>query len=99
MDISKQTMDGTLIISVKGRLDTNTAPEFKEYFDAESQGAAVIKIDLANLEYVSSAGLRSFLQIHKDCSARGAKYSIENANEAVSEVFAMTGFSGILNIV
>ena len=55
-------------------------------------------MDLSKLEYISSAGLRVLLSAQKIMNKQGTM-SITGANETVMEVFEVTGFSDILNIV
>ena len=60
-------------------------------------GATEVAFDFAKLEYISSAGLRVLLAAHKAFSQKGGM-TITNANEAVLEIFEVTGFKDILNI-
>ena len=55
-------------------------------------------MDLSKLEYISSAGLRVLLSAQKIMHKQG-RMSVTGANETVMEVFEVTGFSDILNIV
>ena len=54
-------------------------------------------LDLVDVEYVSSAGLRALLQIHKDMSKQG-KLKLLNIRPSVKEIFDMIGFSRIFTI-
>ena len=56
-------------------------------------------IDLANVPYMSSAGLRLLLSAHKTMHGNGGELQIANVQAAVREVLDITGFSDILNIV
>lgn len=97
MTINK-TQNGTeLTVAVEGRLDTTTAPELENEFSGSLEGITSLVVDLKNLEYISSAGLRVLLSAHKKVSAAG-KMVVRNVNEIVSEVFEVTGFKDILNI-
>ena len=97
MQINK-TIDGdTLNIALEGRLDTMTAPELEAAVKDELASVDSAVLDLAGLEYVSSAGLRVILSMHKALASKGG-LTVKNPNETVSEVFEVTGFSDILNI-
>ena len=61
------------------------------------EGITEMALDLADVEYVSSAGLRALLQIHKDMSKQG-KLKLLNINTAVKEIFGMIGFLRIFTI-
>lgn len=97
MQITKTKKDNTLVIALEGRLDTMTAPELEAAIKDDLVTADAAELDLTKLEYVSSAGLRVILSMHKTLSAKGG-LTVKNPNETVLEVFEVTGFSDILNI-
>ena len=87
--------NGTLAVSLDGRLDTTTAPEFESFLGENYDGTGLIVIDCEKLSYISSAGLRVLLIAQK--KTKGAMKLI-NVCELVMEVFEMTGFADILVI-
>ena len=97
MNIEKITNDKELIIKVDGRLDTVTAPELEKEVNDSVQGIEVLVFDLAGLDYISSAGLRVVLSAQKIMNAQG-KMIVKNVNEAVMEIFEITGFTDVLTI-
>ena len=93
----KTTTDGTrLTIAVSGRIDTVTAPEVEAAL--KFGDATCVVIDLANVPYMSSAGLRLLLAAHKTMVGKGGELQIANVQEDVREVLDITGFSDILTI-
>ena len=84
-----------LNVSLEGRLDTITAPEFERFLNENLEGVAQLVIDCAKLAYISSAGLRVLLTAHK--KMKGAM-KLMHVCELVMEVFEMTGFADILVI-
>lgn len=96
----KKTVDGkNLIIAISGRLDTVTAPELeKELSDSAIDGAETVTLDMSELEYVSSTGLRVILVLHKNVSKFGGALKIINVNSMIMELFKMTGMSDYLDI-
>ncbi|MBQ9491133.1 MAG: STAS domain-containing protein [Lachnospiraceae bacterium] len=97
MKIEKKT-DGTkLTVALQGRLDTMTAPELDKEFHESLGGVTELVVDLAELEYVSSAGLRVLLSAQKVMNKQGSMV-VKNVNEQIMEVFEVTGFSDILTI-
>ena len=93
-----ETKDGTnLLITLEGRLDTTTAPQLEEIVNKSIAGVSNFKFDFANLEYISSAGLRVLLSAQKIMNKQG-KMTIKNVSEEVMEIFEVTGFSDILTI-
>ena len=97
MTIEKKANETALELKLAGRLDTMTAPELEAELTQSIPGADSITLDLADLEYVSSAGLRVLLSAHKVMSTKGGM-KITHVNETVQEVFDVTGFSDILTI-
>ena len=98
MTITKNASDGTLYITLEGRLDTNTAPQLEAELKASLSGVTELDLDFSGLEYISSAGLRVLLAAQKAMSKQG-KMTIRPVNETIMEVFEITGFVDILSIV
>ncbi|MDO5581464.1 MAG: STAS domain-containing protein [Planctomycetia bacterium] len=100
MEIKEQRDGDSLTIWISGRLDTNTAPEAETRINNALEGIKHLMLDLADLEYVSSAGLRTILCLHKTMEKRekgGLK--IAHLKDEVKEIFEITGFTVFLNIV
>ena len=80
---------------LRGRLDTLTAPELLSFFEkaaAENEIHGVVA-DCASLDYISSAGLRVLLIMHKRCDMGVA---VQNVNMTVREIMEQTGFDSLL---
>lgn len=85
-----------LHISLTGRLDTLTAPDLLAlYQKARAEEAKGIEIDLQQLDYISSAGLRVLLIMFKECRDN---FRIKNIKPAVQEIFATTGFDSMFGV-
>ena len=97
MQISTEKENSKLTVTVSGRIDTVTAPELEKYVLDHMEGITEMALDLADVEYVSSAGLRALLKIHKDMSKQG-QLKLLNINTAVKEIFGMVGFLRIFTI-
>lgn len=94
----EKTMEGTkLTLTLTGRLDTTTAPQLETELKRSVGGVESLVLDFADLEYLSSAGLRVLLAAQKVMNKQG-KMVIRHVNETISEVFEITGFSDILTI-
>ena len=87
-----------LTVEVSGRLDTLTAPEFENKVEPQLPGIKELVVDLKDLEYISSAGLRVLMGFVKIMQDQG-EMKVINPNEVVMDVFSLTGFDSILNIV
>lgn len=97
MTIDKQLNGNQLTLALTGRLDTTTAPELENEIKASIAGVTNLVMDFANLEYISSAGLRVILSAQKIMNKQG-EMVIRNVNETINEVFEITGFIDILTI-
>lgn len=97
MTLSKDVNGNALTISISGRLDTTTAPELETEIKNSIEGVQELVIDIKDLDYISSAGLRVLLSAQKIMNKQGSMV-VKNANEAVMEVFEVTGFTDILTI-
>ncbi len=98
MYINKETDGKTITLVPVGRLDTTSSPELEAELKTVTEEADTLIFNLAQLEYISSAGLRVLLGAQKAMNAKGGTMTIKNVNEIVSEVFNVTGFVDILNI-
>jgi anti-sigma B factor antagonist len=96
MEIKTKSEGSTLTISVSGRVDTVTAPELEA--GLKFGDAKCVVLDIAEVPYMSSAGLRLLLTSHKAMLAKGGEFKIVNVQPSVSEVLSITGFADILNI-
>jgi len=97
MTIEKRN-DGTeLTIKVSGRLDTTTSPQLDAELKQDINGITKLVFDFSSLEYLSSAGLRVLLSAQKTMNKQG-EMIVKNVNDAVSEIFEITGFVDILTI-
>lgn len=97
MVIDKKREGGELLLSLKGRLDTTTAPELESVLKDEMEGLERLIFDFFSLEYLSSAGLRVLLSVQKIMNKQG-EMILRNVNETIMEIFEVTGFSDILSI-
>ena len=91
MQINKNQEGGKLVLAPIGRVDTITSPELEAA--VVTDGIDELVFDLAQVDYISSAGLRVLLAAQKRMAGKSMK--IANVKPAVKEVFDITGFSDI----
>ena len=97
MEIVKKREGDTLTLALSGRLDTLTAPQLEAVVKNELDGAKDLVLDLKDLIYVSSAGLRVFLMAHKTMAKVGSM-ALCNVCDDIKEVLTITGFADIFTI-
>lgn len=96
MKIEKKLDGKMLAVALTGRLDTATAPELESAL-GDLSGVEELSIDMKNLGYISSAGLRVILKAQKIMNEKGSM-KLKNVGESIMEVFEITGFSDFLTI-
>ena len=93
-----KTVNGTSLgVALEGRLDTTTAPQLEAELKSSLSGVTQLAFDFAELQYISSAGLRVLLSTQKVMNHQGTMV-VRNANETILEVFEDTGFIDILTV-
>ena len=99
MKIEIKEQNGGLTALMDGRLDTPAAIQAaKDMQPLMDNADKEITLDCTKLEYISSSGLRLFLSLRKETSAKGGKVIIENINDEIKKVFMMTGFYNLFEI-
>jgi anti-sigma B factor antagonist len=99
MEISINRDNAAVVISIKGRMDAVTSPDFQRSLeDLVKQGERRLIVDCAALDYISSAGLRSILIISKALKEAQGRLALFGLNEMVREVFDISGFSSVIPI-
>ena len=95
-DASADLRDGTMFLTLKGRLDTITAPNLLAFYEKNKAQIHGVHVDCHDLDYISSAGLRVLLIMQKGCE-NGVM--IAEINDVISEILEQTGFDQILTVV
>ncbi|MCF0225587.1 MAG: STAS domain-containing protein [Fibrobacter sp.] len=99
MNVSITKKDSSVVVSIEGSVNTQTAPQLDEEIKASLEGAKEIILDFSKVDYISSAGLRLILVYQNQMDACGGKMVVKDAIDEVKEIFDMTGFSSIINFV
>ena len=97
MNINIEKETDRVILKIDGRLDTTTAPELEKAINSEGEELKNLVLDFNGVSYISSAGLRVLLTAQKKMNAQGSM-ELVGVNEAVMDIFEMTGFADILVI-
>ena len=98
MEYTKEINGTEMTVAISGRLDTETAPQFESEIVSEMEGIKSLVIDLGELEYISSSGLRALLALKKLVLSHGGDLVVKNACESVRSIFHLSGFDIILNV-
>ena len=99
MEVTSQRTDGALVVSVEGRVDGANARKFQKAVEnVIGDGDRAVVLDMEDLSYISSAGLRSVLLIAKGLQKRDSQFAVCSLQGPISEVFRIVGFDKIVNI-
>lgn len=98
MIIQKTKMGDNVTLALCGRLDTVTSSQLQEALIPAFDESETVELDIENLTYISSAGLRVLLMGQKTATVKNRKMKVINVSADVMDVFKMTGFNDILTI-
>lgn len=89
-----------VVAQFEGRLDTVAATKVNAEMATLAENAdKEITLDFAQLEFISSSGLRLMLSLNKQAKAKGGKVIIAGANDEIKKVFKITGFANLFTII
>ena len=88
----------TGVVALTGRLDGATASQLDEALQEAIKPSGALVIDMAGLDYVSSAGLRILLKGAKQAKAQASSLALCAMNASIREVFDISGFSTLFAI-
>ncbi|HOP40730.1 MAG TPA: STAS domain-containing protein [Geobacteraceae bacterium] len=99
MEIQVKKEDKVTIVSVSGKMDAVTAPDYeKRLQELVAAGDKVFINDFSDLVYISSAGLRSILATAKDLKSRNGKLLFAGIKGPVKDVFEISGFGSLFQL-
>ena len=100
LNTTKELENGELFIALEGRLDTVTALPFESELEKLLPEVRQITMDFEELDYVSSAGLRSLLTAQQYMEDNGyPDVKILHVNNTIMNIFQLTGFDKVLDVV
>lgn len=99
MQVSLSKAGDYSVVTIEGRIDTVSAPEFEKSLEGWiREGQTRFLLDLSKLEYISSAGLRSVLIAGKTARANGGRVCCCGLTGLVKQVFDVSGFSALIPV-
>ncbi len=97
--LSASMRDDVVVMPVTGRLDALTAPRLNSLVHMQiASGARFVLLDLSDVPFLSSSGLRTLLLIRKELMTLGGELRLAALQPQVHEVFALTGFTQVFAI-
>jgi len=98
IQLTEETKAGWCVVSVRGRADAESAEQLETALRAAVEHNSRVAADLSHLDYVSSAGLRAFIQTARAAESRQGEFAICSPTPSVRRVFDMSGLHQILKI-
>lgn len=98
MKIDTREQDGVAIVSIAGEIDSKTAPEAQEQLLPFVENHHTMVMDLSELTFMSSAGLRMMLLIYRHATAQDGKVALVGLSEQIQDTMTATGFLGFFEL-
>ncbi|HXV96964.1 MAG TPA: anti-sigma factor antagonist [Anaerolineae bacterium] len=98
MEIIIKTVDQITVVEITGDIDGKTAPEAQEQILPLIQPICQLVVDMSGVEYMSSAGLRMMLSIHRQASANKGQLVLVGLSEDIKDTMSATGFLGFFTV-
>ena len=92
MELNKSIIKGWQVIEVKGQVDSKTVSDLRDYLDQNIIGDLPIALDLTEVPFMSSAGLRTLLTLNRKTQDMNIKLCLVGVIEEISETMNVTGF-------
>lgn len=99
MEIKEKKQSDRIILDISGRIDATNSSQLQNAILLAFQKMKTIELDFRNVAYIASAGLRALMIGQKTANAKGGQMLLRNVGDMVMEVFEMTGFVDILEMV
>ena len=98
LQINKETTGEILTVHLIGELNVKTSSELEEDLTKSIVGIKKLVLNFAEVEYISSAGLRVLLAMEKAMRRQQGSMTLRNVNPAVKEIIRLAGFLQIMRI-
>jgi anti-anti-sigma factor len=99
MELNKKKIGDVTVIGINGRMDAITTSTYDSYMEnIINDGEIKIVMDFGELDYISSAGLRSVLTTAKKLKTVNGMLAFANLSGMVNEVFEISGFASMFSI-
>ena len=96
---TKMFSSGEFSVKPFGRIDVNSVAEFERVVNEQIKNIKYLTVDLSEVNYISSIGLRAIMSFHKAMNEVKGEMRITGLNPEVAEIFGTVGFDKFLNIV
>lgn len=98
LKIEKKKDGERLEVTIAGNIDSSNAAELSKAMEGELADVTELVMDMKDLEYITSAGLRSLLEAYQELDEKDGRMVLTHVNEEINEVLDLTGFANFLEV-
>jgi anti-anti-sigma factor len=98
MNIGEEKVGGVLVLKPESRIDSQNSKDFEDGVLSRTDNEKSILLDFSDVEYISSACLRTLLTLTKKIKEQGGNIAITSLTENVKQIFKVSGFDTILQL-
>lgn len=98
MEINIKTLEQVTIVELTGDIDSKSAPDAQAQILPLIQPSCKVVLDMSRLEYMSSAGLRMMLSMHRQATGNKGQLVLVGLSEEISDTMSATGFLNFFTI-
>lgn len=98
MKITENRIEDKIILSIEGRIDTNSSTQLQAKILQAFQKAKHLELDFEKTDYITSAGLRALLIGQKTAASKGGSMKLLHVCPMIMNIFNLSGFAKILTI-
>lgn len=98
LDLQALPSQAWLVIRVKGQVDSKTVNQLRDFLEEQVKGDLPIALDLSEVPFMSSAGLRTLLTLHRQTQSLGVELALLGLIETIADTMKITGFYDFFNI-
>lgn len=99
LEITQQASASGLVLRVVGSVDSTTAPALQTaVLQATEAPSGSVELNLAEVSFLSSAGLRALLMASKALQKRGERLTVSNVPPHIYNILSLTGFTSFIDV-
>jgi len=92
LQLSSELHNGWQLIHVSGQVDSKSSAELRDYLESQVQGANPVALELSNVPFMSSAGLRTLLTLYRQTQGLGVPLALVGLQPPIVDTMKITGF-------
>ena len=99
LELSSAISSQWKVISVVGQVDSKSSNDLRDYLQAEVNGAHAVALELSQVPFMSSAGLRTLLTLYRQTQSLGVSLALVGLKDEIADTMKVTGFYQYLSLI